>query len=160
MIYVVYSAFIIPQVQQQAADPNKPKTARERELEREERMFGKKKNREEWEERRPGQPVEGRTKIMLARSDDCGATFSRPQQISERTQINQGARDGDRSEQRRSLRGVARVHEQHRSPTRILVTKSTDGGRNFSSPGGGRARLRRSIRARRRRRSAPTRIRR
>ena len=28
---------------------------------------------------------------MLVRSDDCGATFSRPQQISERTQINQGA---------------------------------------------------------------------
>ena len=132
-IYVVYSAFVIPQVTQAATtDPNRTLTARERELQREALLWGNKQG-EEWEERRQGEPVEGRTRIMLSRSIDCGATFSTPQQISDRSQINQGAvmaidpNNGDLYVAWREFMSAA-------APDSILVTKSTDGGRKFSTP--------------------------
>ncbi len=77
--------------------------------------------------------MEGRTQIMFARSLDCGATFSRPTQISDRTQINQGsvaAIDPNTG----AIYVAWREFMSAAQPDAILVTKSTDGGESFSDP--------------------------
>ena len=85
------------------------------------------------DEHQPGQPMEGRTQLMFARSLDCGATFSQPTQISDRTQINQGSvaaidpNTGD-------IYVAWREFLSSAQPDAILVTKSTDFGASFSDP--------------------------
>ena len=90
------------------------------------------------DEHTPGQPMEGRTQIMFARSLDCGATFSRPTQISDRTQINQGsvaAIDPNTG----AIYVAWREFLSAAQPDAILVTKSTDGGVDLFQPGHHRA---------------------
>ena len=114
-IYVIYSAFLEPLAQ----DPNKPRR-KGKELE----GLGK---------HRQGVPMEGRTKIMLSRSTDCGATFSRPQQISERSQINQAAVAAI-DPNTGTLYVAWREFLSNAQPDAILITRSSDGGKSFSSP--------------------------
>ncbi len=114
-IYVVYSAFLEPL----ARDPKKPRL-KGKELE----GLGKHKQ---------GVPMEGRTQIMLSRSTDCGATFSRPQRISERSQINQSAITAI-DPNTGTLYVAWREFLSNAQPDAILITRSTDGGKTFSSP--------------------------
>jgi uncharacterized repeat protein (TIGR01451 family) len=122
-IYVVYSVFL----DNDSGDENKStkgKDALERDEDEEER---------ERDEHTPGEPVDGRTKIMIARSTDCGATFSAPHQISDRTQINQGATaaiDPNTGTIYVAWREFLSSHQ----PDSILVSKSSDGGQTFSAP--------------------------
>ena len=97
-IYVVYSAFLIPPVTQQAAaDPsNRTLTARRRSWSAK-RGCSARRSARSGKSAGPDSRSRAAPRSCWSRSDDCGATFSRPQQISERTQINQGAVDGDRS---------------------------------------------------------------
>jgi uncharacterized repeat protein (TIGR01451 family) len=126
-IYIVYSVFLDNDSGDQKKDAN-GKTSFERELDRLEREEGKEKD-----EHKPGQPVDGRTKIMLARSTDCGATFDAPKQISDRTQINQGATLAI-DPATGTVYVAWREFLSSKQPDAILVAKSTDFGRTFSTP--------------------------
>jgi hypothetical protein len=70
-----------------------------------------------------------RSKVMFARSTDCGETFSRPIKLNMNYNRNQGtAMAVDPNT------GALYVAWRHFGEDRILLVKSTDGGLNFSNP--------------------------
>ena len=73
----------------------------------------------------------GRSQILVSKSTDCGATFSKPQKISERYKLNQGsvaAIDPNTG----ALYVGWREFADTSSGDAILVSKSTDFGTTFS----------------------------
>ncbi|MEO8681824.1 MAG: putative Ig domain-containing protein, partial [Vicinamibacterales bacterium] len=128
-IYVMYSAFF-----DTATGTAAPPATTEQDQDRD-RDFGhrKRRERENGEDHTPGKPLEGRTLIMLARSTDCGRTFSNPKKISERNQINQGSVAAIDSATG-TIYVAWREFMSALQPDAILITKSTDGGDTFSTP--------------------------
>ncbi|HEY2404031.1 MAG TPA: putative Ig domain-containing protein [Steroidobacteraceae bacterium] len=71
------------------------------------------------------------TQVLVARSTDCGQTWTKPVKVSESYQVNQGStlavdpRNG-------TLYVAWRQFSSSSSPNAILVAQSTDGGNTFS----------------------------
>ena len=148
-VYVMYSVFISPSTTTTGSGTGSGNNNdHDNEHDRDDRWRRRPRRDHDWDgdrgrdrdsddhdhdEHRPGQPMEGRTQIMFSRSLDCGATFSRPTPISDRTQINQGSvaaidpNTGD-------IYVAWREFMSSAQPDAILVTKSTDGGVSFSDP--------------------------
>ena len=134
-IYIMYSVFITPS-QPTTSSGNHDRdrdhdSDRGRDYDRDKR--GGHREHDDAEDHKPGVAMEGRTQIMLARSTDCGATFSRPEKISDRTTINQGS-VASIDPNTGTIYVAWREFKSAKQPDAILITKSTDGGLTFSEP--------------------------
>jgi len=73
------------------------------------------------------------TRMMLTRSTDCGATWSKPIKVSERLHVSQGANmaiDPNTGTLYLAWREIA----DSNAPDGIVLVKSTDGGQTFTKP--------------------------